>query len=301
MDNINLLKSSAEKLNIPFICDEPMKKHTSFKIGGNAKLFFSVGNENDLRELLNLCKQSGVRYMIIGNGSNLLISDEGFDGAVIKLCGEFNDITLISDTEIYCKAGVLLSKLCLFALEHSLSGLEFAYGIPGSVGGAVYMNAGAYNGEMKNVVLSCSHIDENGETQTIGADNLDMSYRHSFYSGKNYVITGVTLKLRKGKSDDIKLQMDDYMSRRKSKQPLNYPSAGSVFKRPTGYYAGALIEQAGLKGKQIGGAQVSEKHAGFIINKDNATAEDVCSLVKLIQETVKEKFGVDLECEIKKV
>lgn len=277
---------------------EPMSKHTSFKIGGNADVYIKVNNLSKLSTILKECQASDVDYMILGNGSNLLVSDEGIRGVVIRLDGDFRKITLLDDTTIFCGAGATLAYLCKFALNCGLSGLEFAWGIPGTVGGAVFMNAGAYDGEMKDVVHSVSHISPSGEIGRTEKENLNFGYRTSVYRSNNMIITGVTLKLKKGNPDEIRAKMDDYMSRRSTKQPLEYPSAGSVFKRPEGNFAGALIEQCGLKGKTCGGAQVSEKHAGFIINKSNATSKDVRDLIGEIQKTVSEKTGYSLECEL---
>lgn len=277
---------------------EPMSKHTSFKIGGNADVYIKVNNLSKLSTILKECQASDVDCMILGNGSNLLVSDDGIRGVVIRLDGDFRKITLLDDTTIFCGAGATLAYLCKFALNCGLSGLEFAWGIPGTVGGAVFMNAGAYDGEMKDVVHSVSHISPSGEIGRTEKENLNFGYRTSVYRSNNMIITGVTLKLKKGNPDEIRAKMDDYMSRRSTKQPLEYPSAGSVFKRPEGNFAGALIEQCGLKGKTCGGAQVSEKHAGFIINKSNATSKDVRDLIGEIQKTVSEKTGYSLECEL---
>ena len=277
---------------------EPMSKHTSFKIGGNADVYIKVNNLSKLSTILKECQASDVDYMILGNGSNLLVSDDGRRGVVIRLDGDFRKITLLDDTTIFCGAGATLAYLCKFALNCGLSGLEFAWGIPGTVGGAVFMNAGAYDGEMKDVVHSVSHISPSGEIGRTEKENLNFGYRTSIYRSNNMIITGITLKLKKGNPDEIRAKMDDYMSRRSTKQPLEYPSAGSVFKRPEGNFAGALIEQCGLKGKTCGGAQVSEKHAGFIINKSNATSKDVRDLIGEIQKTVSEKTGYSLECEL---
>lgn len=278
--------------------DEPMSRHTTFKIGGSASTYIKVGTLSKLSAILKECKNSNIDYMIIGNGSNILVSDNGLDKAVIRLDGELRNIALIDETTIYCGAGASLAALCKFALKNGLSGLEFAWGIPGTVGGAVFMNAGAYGGEMKDVVYSVSHITKSGEIGRTDKDGLQFGYRNSVYRSNECIITGVTLKLEKAQINEIQEKMDDYLSRRTSKQPLEFPSAGSVFKRPEGAFAGALIEQCGLKGKAIGGAQVSDKHAGFIINKSNATAQDVRGLIKEIQNTVKAETGYDLECEL---
>lgn len=298
MNKSEIIFNLAEILGCEARRNEPMSKHTSFKIGGNADVYIKVNNLSKLSTILKECQDSDVDYMLLGNGSNLLVSDDGIRGVVIRLDGDFRKITLVDDTTIFCGAGATLAYLCKFALNCGLSGLEFAWGIPGTVGGAVFMNAGAYDGEMKDVVHSVSHISPIGEIGRIEKDDLNFGYRTSVYRSNNMIITGVTLKLKKGNPDEIRAKMDDYMSRRSTKQPLEYPSAGSVFKRPEGNFAGALIEQCGLKGKTCGGAQVSEKHAGFIINKSNATANDVRDLISEIQKTVSDKTGYNLECEL---
>lgn len=298
MDRSEIIFNLAEIAGCEAYINEPMYRHTSFKIGGNADTYIKVKSESQLKTVLKECKEADVDYFLIGNGSNILVSDEGVRGVVIRLDGELKNISLMDETTIFCGAGASLASLCKFALKCGLSGLEFAWGIPGTVGGAVFMNAGAYDGEMKNVVYSVSHVTPNGETGRISKDNLEFDYRTSVYRKNQCIITGVILKLNKGNQDDIRAKMDDFMNRRSSKQPLDYPSAGSVFKRPQGAFAGALIEQCGLKGKSHGGAQVSEKHAGFIINKSNATANDVKSLIREVQTTVSNQTGYDLECEL---
>lgn len=298
MNKSETILNLAEILGCEARKNEPMSKHTSFKIGGNADVYIKVNNLSKLSTILKECQASDVDYMILGNGSNLLVSDDGIRGVVIRLDGDFRKITLLDDTTIFCGAGATLAYLCKFALNCGLSGLEFAWRIPGTVGGAVFMNAGAYDGEMKDVVHSVSHISPSGEIGRTEKDDLNFGYRTSVYRSNNMIITGVTLKLKKGNPDEIREKMDDYMLRRSTKQPLEYPSAGSVFKRPEGNFAGALIEQCGLKGKTCGGAQVSEKHAGFIINKSNATAKDVRDLIGEIQKTVSDKTGYNLECEL---
>lgn len=298
MNKSETILNLAEILGCEARKNEPMSKHTSFKIGGNADVYIKVNNLSKLSTILKECQASDVDYMLLGNGSNLLVSDDGIRGVVIRLDGDFRKITLLDDTTIFCGAGATLAYLCKFALNCGLSGLEFAWGIPGTVGGAVFMNAGAYDGEMKDVVHSVSHISPSGEIGRTEKDNLNFGYRTSVYRSNNMIITGVTLKLKKRNPDEIREKMDDYMLRRSTKQPLEYPSAGSVFKRPEGNFAGALIEQCGLKGKTCGGAQVSEKHAGFIINKSNATAKDVRDLIGDIQKTVSDKTGYNLECEL---
>ena len=281
--------------------DEPMKVHTSFKIGGCADLFVTVSNDRQLSCLIGLCNENDIPIFVLGNGSNLLVSDKGIRGVVLRLSGEFCDIGFNDDGTLHCGAGAQLSRLCAFALDNSLTGLEFAWGIPGSCGGAAFMDAGAYGGEMKDVVVSCEHVDlRTGEFGSFTGDELDYSYRHSAYSGGGYVITALNIRLEKGDKREIRAKMDDLMGRRKDKQPLEYPSAGSVFKRPAGYFAGGLIEQCGFKGTQVGGAQVSPKHAGFIVNVGDATCEDVLDLIEKIQRTVRAETGVQLECEVRK-
>ena len=297
----NLITELSER-NISFIENEPMKNHTTFKTGGNAKVFICPDSKEQLSEILKLIKKCGLKPFILGNGSNLLVSDEGInDRPVIYIDDGLDYVRLIDETTIEVGAGASLSSLCRFALEKGLTGLEFAFGIPGSCGGAAFMNAGAYGGEMKDVVARCNHLDFDGNKGYFDRDELDFGYRHSVYSDKDCVITSIVLSLEKGDKEEIQAKMRELLQRRKDKQPLEYPSAGSVFKRPEGYFAGALIEQSGLKGKRIGGAMVSEKHAGFIINYENATTKDVLDLVKFCQDTVMEKFGVMLEREIKSV
>ena len=293
---INKLESN----NILYKSDEPMSKHTSFKTGGNAEVFVDISDAETLEKVLKICDEVNADIFVLGKGSNLLVSDNGIrDKAVIHLSTDFADMKLLDDTTIEVQAGASLASLCKFALANSLTGLEFAYGIPGSVGGAAYMNAGAYGGEMKDVITKVNHIDKKGNKGCCCGEELDFSYRHSAYSDSDLIITSVIFKLEKGNASEIEAQMTDIMGRRVDKQPLEYPSAGSVFKRPEGYFAGALIEQSGLKGKRIGGAMVSEKHAGFIINYKNATTTDVTDLIKYCQKTVFDKFGVELHTEIK--
>jgi UDP-N-acetylmuramate dehydrogenase len=277
-----------------------MCNHTSFKTGGNAALFIPIDAEDKLGRVLKLCKEENKDVFILGKGSNLLVSDNGIrDRVVIHISTDFADMKLLDETTIEVSAGASLASLCKFALANALTGLEFAYGIPGSCGGAAYMNAGAYGGEMKDVVVRVNHIDKYGNKDSFSGDELEFGYRKSAYTNSQLVITSLVLKLKKGDKSKIEATMTETMAKRIDKQPLEYPSAGSVFKRPEGYFAGALIEQSGLKGKRIGGAMVSEKHAGFIINYDKATTTDVTDLIKYCQETVYNKFGVKLETEIK--
>lgn len=293
-------KSQLEAMGCDVKADEPMRNHTSFKIGGAADLFVTVKDNAGLSAVVALSNQNEIPLFVLGNGSNLLVSDKGIRGIVLKLGGEFVDIGFNPDGTIRCGTGASLSKLCSFALEHSLTGLEFAWGIPGSCGGAAFMNAGAYGGEMKNVVASCKHVNMQGEFGEFVGDELDFAYRHSIYGCGKYIITCINIKLEKGDKAQIQEKMDDLMNRRKAKQPLEFPSAGSIFKRPVGYFAGGLIEQCGLKGASVGGAMVSPKHAGFIVNTGGATCDDVLNLICEIQRRVKDETGVELECEVRK-
>lgn len=293
---MNLTDQLSNK-NISYVLNEPMSAHTTFKIGGAADIMITVKHVDELQTAVDACKASDIPVMILGNGSNLLVSDDGIEGAVIVLDGDFKEIT-VQDDVITSGAGAKLSRLCTVALEHGLSGLEFAYGIPGSVGGAMYMNAGAYGGEMKDVALSVTALTPDGEIREFPADELQLGYRTSIFKTNGSIILFSKYRLHTGDKDAIKARMDDVMDRRKTKQPLEFPSAGSVFKRPEGAFAGTLIEQCGLKGRTVGGAQVSEKHAGFIINIGGATCNDVMDLVKFVQDTVKSETGYFLEREI---
>ncbi len=295
----NKLALSAEKLGAVAEKDEPMSKYTSFRAGGNAKLLIKPDSLKTLVSVVKMCAENNVEPFVIGNGSNLLVSDKGFDGVIIKIGAENSEIKLLDDTTVFCGAGATMKSLCNFACENSLSGLEFAYGIPGTLGGAVYMNAGAYGGEMKDVLFSCEHIDKNGNIGVLSENELNLGYRRSAYTDNGFTVVSAILKLKKADKSEIKASMNDKLSRRREKQPLEYASAGSTFKRPEGYFAGALIEQCGLKGYTVGGAQVSEKHAGFVINKGSATATDIITLIKDVQNKVYEKFGVTLETEVK--
>ncbi len=290
------LTNRLSELKIEYIKDEPMSRHTTFKIGGNADIFASVKSNDQLKQILSLTQEFCIPYFVLGNGSNLLVSDKGIEGVVISLDG-LNGIEIIGDA-VVCGAGASIRSVCLAVQKQSLSGLEFAYGIPGTVGGALYMNAGAYGGEMSQVVKSAKAIDKNGNMIELSLDDMQLGYRTSVFKNRGLVITSVTFQLKKGNKQQIKAAMDDFFGRRRSKQPLEFPSAGSTFKRPQGYFAGALIEQNNLKGVSVGGAQVSEKHAGFVINTGNATCDEVLSLIKKIQNTVKNTNGVDLEPEV---
>lgn len=276
-----------------------MSAHTTFKIGGNASIIVYPESSEHIAQLVKFCTKNNIRLIAMGNGSNMLVSDKGIDACVMILDEHFSDIRLIDDETVYAQSGALLIRLCRFAYEHSLTGLEFAYGIPGSCGGGAFMNAGAYGGELKDVLYRCDHIDKNGNEGFLEGSDIRLSYRHSAYYDNGCVITGIYIKLKKGEKADIKAKMDELMSRRRDKQPLEYPSAGSTFKRPEGYFAGALIQQCGLKGASVGGAQVSDKHSGFVINKGGASCSDVLELCRKCSDTVFEKTGVKLEMEIR--
>lgn len=289
----------ARSLGCKAVEHEPMDKHISFKLGGKARAFIEPNSEETIIQIVKACQENGLHYAVIGNGSNLLVEDNGFEGVVIHLGADFGQIKQIGEEEIFCQAGANLMKVCRFALEHELSGLEFAYGIPGSAGGAAFMNAGAYGGEMKDVLYQCSHIDASLCKGILKGEEMGLSYRHSAYAENGAIITGLFLKLRKGNAQHIKEKMDELYGRRKEKQPLEYPSAGSTFKRPEGYFAGKLIEDVGLKGTRVGGAVVSEKHAGFVVNVGDATCDDVLRLCAIIHDAVKKEYGVSLEREVK--
>lgn len=280
--------------------NEPMKNHTTFKIGGPAQYYVTPESVTQIQEVVSLCKDMNIPLHVIGNGSNILVGDDGVDGVVLALFNTFSDYE-IKDNVITAQAGMSLIKLAVIALREGLTGLEFASGIPGSVGGAVYMNAGAYDGQMKDVVTSVTVLDEAGNIRILGRDELDMGYRTSAVAKHNMIVLQVIIELKAGNKEQIKDRMNQLSELRKQKQPLEYPSAGSTFKRPEGYFAGKLIADAGLKGYSIGGAAVSEKHAGFVVNMGGATAKDVVELTDYIKKRIIEQFGVTLELEIKKI
>lgn len=301
MEKIETLKRVAEIAGCLVLKDEPMSRHTTFQIGGPADLYIAVKDIIALKDIIRTANTLGIRLLPLGNGSNVLVSDVGIRGAVLSLTGDFRRITLSDPTTISCGAGATLAGLCKFAQRNSLTGLEFAWGIPGTVGGAAFMNAGAYDGQFSDVLVSTTHVTRSGKTDSLLGPEMEMDYRKSAYQENGCIVTSVVVRLEPGSQEQISMQMDEYFNRRKERQPLEMPSAGSVFKRPEGMYAGTLIEEAGLKGTQIGGAMVSEKHAGFIVNTGNATCEDVLKLIDKIRETVKKKSGVTLECEIRPI
>ena len=284
---------------LPILFDEPMKKHTTFRIGGNADMFVAP-KLSQIPQIMALAKEYEVPVTIVGNGSNLLVGDKGIRGLVVcfsKLAEEL----IIDETHMTIGAGTLLSKAASEAAKKGLSGLEFAAGIPGTLGGAMVMNAGAYGGEMKDVVVSAKVLTQEGEVLELDVKELDLSYRHSCIPEKGYIVLSATVLLTPKEESEIRAEMDDYKNRRVEKQPLEYPSAGSTFKRPEGHFAGKLIQDAGLKGYTVGGAQVSEKHSGFVINIGNATAEDVLKLISDVQDKVEEQFQITLEPEVKMI
>lgn len=295
---MNLIEQ-LQKAGIPLAEQEPMTRRTTFGIGGPALLLLRPRSRAELQAAMTLCREAGEEPFILGRGSNLLVSDSGISRPVIQLDGDFTAITREGNT-LRCGAGASLIAVCRAAAENSLSGIEWGYGIPGSLGGGVYMNAGAYGGEMKDILTEVTFLDEAGEYRTLPADELSLSYRHSIFEDRpGTVIVGAVLTLTPGDPAAIRAAMEDYMSRRREKQPLEYGSAGSTFKRPVGNYASALVDQCGLKGFSVGGAEVSRKHAGFIINRGGATADDVRELIAEVQRIVREKTGYTLECEIK--
>nr|WP_330381857.1 UDP-N-acetylmuramate dehydrogenase [Defluviitalea phaphyphila] len=299
MDNNKIIKKMLEKLPKESIkIDEPMKNHTSFKIGGPADIFIVPKNIEHIKYAVKVCRENEIPFYILGNGSNLLVRDKGFRGVIIQIYKNMNNVK-IEGEEVWAEAGILLSSLSKKIVEAKLTGFEFASGIPGTFGGAIYMNAGAYEGEIKQVLVSADVIDEYGNQMTLSNEELELGYRNSILQKKGYIALSGRLKLKKGDVNKIKEKIKYLTDKRVSKQPLDMPSAGSTFKRPKGYYAGKLIMDSGLRGYSIGGAKVSEKHCGFVVNTGNATAKDVINLIKHIQNTVKEKFGVFMEPEIR--
>ena len=280
------------------IFNEEMKQHTSFRIGGKADCFISVNNVDELKNTISFCKENNIPFMVMGNGSNLLVSDNGIRGVVIQLSKGFSDCTIDGNT-VVVQSGILLSKLASELLNASLTGFEALSGIPGTLGGAIFMNAGAYGTEIKDVVKSIDYINKDSEIKTMTVEDAQLGYRRSIFQQNEGIIIGATLVLQKGEYNQIKQEMSEYKKRRNEKQPIEMPSAGSTFKRPQGYFAGKLIQDCNLMGFSIGGAQVSKKHAGFIVNTGGATAKDVVALIEHIQKTVFEKFGVMLEPEVK--
>ena len=297
------MKQAAERLKQAvgagiFLTDEPMSRHTTFRTGGPADIYIEPSGVEELKQVLDICREENVAYTIIGNGSNLLVGDGGYRGVLISFGKPFAQVT-IEGAQVRTGAGALLSAVAKQVLNASLTGFEFAAGIPGTIGGAVVMNAGAYGGELCQVLREATVLTPEGEVKTLPAEELELGYRTSCIQKNGYIVLEAVLQLQPGNADDIRAVMDALASKRREKQPLEYPSAGSTFKRPEGHFAGRLIQDAGLRGFRVGGAQVSEKHCGFVINRDHATSADILSLCRQVQEMVKAQFGVELELEVK--
>ena len=280
--------------------EEPMRLHTTFRVGGPADLFVSPNSVEEVCKVTALCREEGVPYYIMGNGSNLLVSDQGYRGVIIQFYKEMNDIS-VEGTLLRAQAGALLSAVANRALLESLTGFEFAAGIPGTLGGACVMNAGAYGGEMKDVLVRVTVLDEDDKIHVIEKDDLELGYRTSIIAKKGYTVLGAEIELQEGEKEAIRTRMNELKEKRVTKQPLEYPSAGSTFKRPEGYFAGKLVQDAGLRGFRVGDAMVSEKHCGFVINAGEATAAQVDELMKQVSAKVREQFGVTLEPEVKRL
>ena len=297
------MKQAAERLKQAvgagiFLTDEPMSRHTTFRTGGPADIYIEPSGVEELKQVLDICREENVAYTIIGNGSNLLVGDGGYRGVLISFGKPFAQVT-IEGAQVRTGAGALLSAVAKQVLNASLTGFEFAAGIPGTIGGAVVMNAGAYGGELCQVLREATVLTPEGEVKTLPAEELELGYRTSCVQKNGYIVLEAVLQLQPGNADDIRAVMDALASKRREKQPLEYPSAGSTFKRPEGHFAGRLIQYAGLRGFRVGGAQVSEKHCGFVINRDHATSADILSLCRQVQEKVKAQSGVELELEVK--
>lgn len=279
------------------LINEPMSRHTTFRTGGPACLFLRPENQDQLKKVMDFVRRLGTDYFVLGNGSNLLVSDEGYDGVVVSL-SKFNKVELKGTNQIYVEAGAMNSTIASFARDNALTGFEFAAGIPGTIGGAMIMNAGAYGGEMAQVVTEVTVLSPEGEIMVLDNSTMEFGYRTSAIKNKGFIVLSVLLTLKRGKEEEITAQMKELAEKRRDKQPLEYPSAGSTFKRPEGYFAGKLIEDAGLRGFSVGDAQVSEKHCGFVVNKGSATSTDIYNLIKEVQKVVYEKANVRLEPEV---
>ncbi|AOZ95150.1 UDP-N-acetylmuramate dehydrogenase [Butyrivibrio hungatei] len=279
------------------LINEPMSRHTTFRTGGPACLFLRPENQDQLKKVMDFVRRLGTDYFVLGNGSNLLVSDEGYDGVIISL-SKFNKVELKGTNQIYVEAGAMNSTIASFARDNALTGFEFAAGIPGTIGGAMIMNAGAYGGEMAQVVTEVTVLSPEGEIMVLDNNTMEFGYRTSAIKNKGFIVLSVLLTLKRGKEEEITSQMKELAEKRRDKQPLEYPSAGSTFKRPEGYFAGKLIEDAGLRGFSVGDAQVSEKHCGFVVNKGSATSTDIYNLIKEVQKVVYEKANVRLEPEV---
>ena len=297
------MKQAAERLKQAvsagvFLTDEPMSRHTTFRTGGPADIYIEPSCAEELKQVLDICREENLAYTIIGNGSNLLVGDKGYRGVLISFGKPFGQVA-VEGTQVRAGAGALLSVVAKQALNASLTGFEFAAGIPGTIGGAVVMNAGAYGGELCQVLKEATVLTPESEVRILPAAQLELGYRTSCVQKNGYMVLEAVLELQPGNAEKIRAVMDELASKRKEKQPLEYPSAGSTFKRPAGHFAGKLIQDAGLRGFTVGGAQVSEKHCGFVINRDHATSADILSLCRQVQDQVKAQYGVDLELEVK--
>ncbi len=296
MEKYNGLEKILDKSRIKY--NEPMKNHTTVKVGGNCDCLVLPESIEEIKNIILYAKENNIEYYIIGNGSNLLVVDEGVHALIIKITGKFSKIE-VNDNEIIATSGASMPLVAINARKNSLSGFEFACGIPGTIGGGVRMNAGAYGGEIADVFEEATYLDTEGNIKTIKKEDMEFGYRHTFFSDKpDLVILSSKFKLEKNDQEQIAKKMEENATARRTKQPLEYPNFGSVFKRPEGYFVGKLVADAGLRGYKIGGAQVSEKHTGFIVNKENATCKDVVDLIKHIQKTVYDKFGVSLKTEV---
>lgn len=298
MDKTELVQIFKDENVGTVLIDELMKNHTSFKIGGPVDIMILPSNEEEIKNAVEICRAEKLDFMVMGNGSNMLVKDGGIRGVIIKLNENFKKIEVIKN-RIYAQAGALLNAISRVALENSLSGFEFATGIPGALGGAMTMNAGAYGGEMKDVVETVRALDKNGEIRDYSNEEMNFRYRGSRVGDEGLIVLSILFKLTPGKREEIKATIDDLTHKRTSKQPLEYPSGGSTFKRPEGHFAGKLIDDSGLRGLRYGGAQVSTKHCGFVINSECATCKDVLTLIDVIRKTVKDNYDVELEREIK--
>ncbi|MBE7014603.1 MAG: UDP-N-acetylmuramate dehydrogenase [Ruminococcaceae bacterium] len=296
MNILSKLENITDRKNI--LINEPLKNHTTFKIGGNADYLVMPKTREEIVNLIKFLKDNSINYFVIGNGSNILVNDDGFRGVIIKLGSQFSSATVLGN-KIVLDAGITLKKISNILTKEGLKGFEELSGIPGSLGGAIYMNAGAYGREIKDVLYDVTFINSLCEIETLELKDIEMKYRETLFSKENLVVLGATLILEKGDKEEIKKRVREVTKMRVDKQPLNYPSAGSTFKRPEGHFAGKLIEDANLKGYTVGGAKISKKHAGFVINYNNATFNDVITLTENVKKEVKEKFGVELELEVK--
>lgn len=296
LDNLKLIVGDTQVRT-----GEHMNIHTTFRIGGCADYYVQPSSIEELQSLIQFLNKSDIEYCVIGNGSNLLVSDKGIRGVVIQLSDTFDEVEYIDDVTVKVMSGMMLSRLGNKLADKGLAGFEFATGIPGSVGGAVRMNAGAYGGEIKDIIVSADVLDRSGRLISLSRDELELGYRTSCIAAMDYIVVSAVFRLQKGDTDTIKALIKELAVKRRAKQPLEYPSAGSTFKRPQGFFAAKLIEDAGLKGVSVGGAMVSEKHSGFVVNTGNATAKDVCMLTDMVKDKVKQQSGVDLELEVIKL